>query len=272
MSDSKAYIRDYQSLVDLNNTLEFGADSILNVLEQVNNYLQGVLQMLKRQLQMLENELHYAEDKLYSAEQNLRSCEMSQQWDEQSKEYRPSCKFEAGQVTIARSLCNRCEERVKHAREIVRKCEIEIEEYKKPGGFVTPAGGEKLMQELAQDHTDRATEKMREILDVVDEYLGSNMSIKKCGVAVSQVVSSEKYEHESVLTPEQKKNRFTNAIHDVIDRMQRENNAVEQKAVPNVSIICPNCKRARVACVCPRQREKEYVRDNMQFIKDDFLR
>ena len=272
MSDSNAYIRDHQSLIDLNNTLEFSADAILRVLEQVDNYLQGVLRVLRNQVQILEGELRFAQDKLSFVEQTLRDCEASQRWDEEHQEYRPNCKYEADQVSCVRSQCRRCEERVELAKEIVRKCELEIEEYKRPGGFIIPAGGEKLMQLLAQEHTDKATEKMREILTVVEEYLHSNMSIRQCVASGIYTNSEERIKSQDTMTPEQKKERLKSAIDNVIDKMQRENNTMEQNATPNISMVCPNCKRARVACICPRQREKEYVRENMKFINNDFSR
>ena len=48
MSEPSAHIRDHQSLIELNNTLEYSADSILKILEQVDAYLKGVIESLKK--------------------------------------------------------------------------------------------------------------------------------------------------------------------------------------------------------------------------------
>ena len=53
MCSSKAYIRDRNSLVELNNILEYTADSILKILESVDSYLSGVRDVLNSQLEIL---------------------------------------------------------------------------------------------------------------------------------------------------------------------------------------------------------------------------
>ena len=52
MSEPSAHIRDHQSLIELNNTLEYSADSILKILEQVDAYLKGVIEALKKQMKV----------------------------------------------------------------------------------------------------------------------------------------------------------------------------------------------------------------------------
>ena len=264
MSEPSAHIRDHQSLIELNNTLEYSADSILKILEQVDAYLKGVIEALKKQMKVLEEELRAAEEALAEAEKAHSSCVASQRWvDEYEDEdgnthggyYTPSCNSEASAVERCREERDRCQEKYEKAKCICDDCEHEIDEYKKEPGFIIPPGGEKLMEALAKDHTDKATSKMRDILAVVEKYLRYNMSTKA-----------------SCLSPEEKKERFNNAIQKVIERQQNENYGSRQIADANRVIRCPRCGRPPIACICNNTREREYTRENIQIIRNDFSR
>lgn len=272
MSEPTAHIRDHQSLIELNNTLEYSADSILKILEQVDGYLKGVIEALKNQIKVLEDELRAAEEKMSEAEQDLSDCEASQEWDEENEEYRPSCSCEAGRVRLAREIRDKCQERVNQAQSILRDCEYEIEEYKKTPGIVTPPGGEKLLEGLAKDHTDKATSKMREILAVVERYLRYNMSTKSSMFSTASTDLDGTNDSSRTLTPEEKKERFNSAIQRVIERQQNENYGSRQIADANRVIRCPRCGRPPIACICNNTREREYTREDIQIIRNDFSR
>ena len=111
MYSSKAYIRDRNSLVELNNSLEYTADSILKILESVDSYLSGVRDVLNRQLEILGKELEDAEQELSDAESEWNDCLASQEWDEDSETYRPSCSTEEGRVSKAREYRDICREK-----------------------------------------------------------------------------------------------------------------------------------------------------------------
>jgi len=272
MSEPTAHIRDHQSLIELNNTLEYSADSILKILEQVDRYLAGVIEALKKQMDVLEEELRVAEEELSESEQALSDCEASQEWDEEEEEYRPSCSCEAGRVSSAREIRDKCQERVNQAQSIIGDCEYEIEEYKKSGGFITPPGGEKLLEGLAHDHTDRATSKMREILDIVEKYLRYNMSVKSPFNSSIPPAADSMSSIDNTLTPEQKKDRFNDAVQRVIQQQQSDNCGSRQIADATRVMRCPGCGRPPVACICNNTREREYTRENIQIIRNDFSR
>lgn len=274
MNEPSSYIRDHQSLVELNNTLEYTADSILKILEQVNAYIQGVKKVLKEQMEMLQEELRAAEEKLSDAEQALSDCEDSQKWDEEKEEYLPSCSWQKGRVKLAREIRDKCKERVEKAQKIIDECEYEISEYKRPPGIFTPAGGEKTMEYLAQDHTDKATGKLREILEVVEEYLKFPMSAKKgFGTAAAPDSNMADSSSDTVsLSPEQKKERFENAIQKVIERQHSENYGYSRVADANRVMKCPRCGRPAVACICSNTREREYTREQIYIIENGLSR
>ena len=108
MNDTSAYILDPKSLVELNNTLIYSADSILKLLDEVKNYLSGVQEVLANQVEVLASELEASEQALAAAEEALRSCEASQEWDEVELEYYPSCSSELSAVDDAREFRDEC--------------------------------------------------------------------------------------------------------------------------------------------------------------------
>lgn len=279
--NSKAYIRDYQSLIDLNNTLEYGADSILKILESVNNYLQGVKEALSKQLKALEEELCIAEEELAEAEKAHSSCVASQRWVEEYEDedgnthggyYTPSCDSEASEVERCQIERDRCQERYDKGKRICDECEYEIAKYKETGGFVIPPGGEKTLEYIAKDHTDKATSKMREILAVVEEYLRCNMSIKAYNTSSTVITPNlNGLEPDKPLSPIQKKERFINAVQRVIQRQQDENCGSNKIAEANKVIVCPVCGRPIVACICSNARDGEYTREQINIINSNSL-
>lgn len=276
MCNSKAYIRDHQSLIDLNNTLEYGADSILKILESVNNYLQDVKEALSKQLKVLEEELRIAEEELSEAERAHSSCVASQRWVEEYEDedgnthggyYTPSCDSEASEVERCQKERDRCQERYDKGKRICDECDNEIAKYKEIGGFATPPGGEKTLEYLAKDHTNKATSKMREILDVVEEYLRCNMSTRSYNTSnIGTAPNLNDSESDQPLSPTQKEERFTNAVQRVIQKQQDENYGSDKIADANRAIVCPDCGRPVVACICSNARDREYTREQINII------
>ena len=261
--------------------MEYSADSILKILEQVDAYLKGVIEALKKQMKVLEEELRAAEEALAEAEKAHSSCVASQRWvDEYEDEdgnthggyYTPSCDSEASAVERCREERDRCQEKYEKAKCICDDCEHEIDEYKKEPGFIIPPGGEKLMEALAKDHTDKATSKMRDILAVVEKYLRYNMSTKASCFSTTPTDIDVANGSSKTLSPEEKKERFNNAIQKVIERQQNENYGSRQIADANRVIRCPRCGRPPIACICNNTREREYTRENIQIIRNDFSR
>ena len=283
MSEPSAHIRDHQSLIELNNTLEYSADSILKILEQVDAYLKGVIEALKQQMKVLEEELRAAEKALEEAEKAHNSCLASQRWVEEYEDedgnthggyYTPSCNSEASEVERCREERDRCQEKYEKAKRICDDCEYEIEQYKYPGGifYIPPPGGEKTMEDLAKEHTDKATSKMRDILAVVEKYLRYNMSTKASCFSTTPTDIDVANGSSKTLSPEEKKERFNNAIQKVIERQQNENYGSRQIADANRVIRCPRCGRPPIACICNNTREREYTREDIQIIRNDFSR
>ena len=268
-----ANIRDSQSLVELHNTLEYSADSMLKVLESVNNYLQGVLQAMEKQMEVLKQQLEEANQRLECAENELSACESSQKYDEETGEYYPSCSAERSEVQSAREWQRNCQEKHDAPQKILHECKYEVGEYKKEAGFIIPPGGEKTLEYLAKIHTDKSTEKLRTIMKAEDDYqstpvtLGTdentNSSISKQESA-PVVVNVDK--DNIPLTAEEKKERQQRALREVIER-QKYDSYRNDIADANRCVVCSVCGRPYLCCVCHNLRAEEYTREKIHIVK-----
>lgn len=250
MKDSNANIRDTRALDELNETLAHGADSILMLLDAVKGHLSGVQDNLKSQIDFLANELETAEQALAEAEEALRTCEASQKWDEEEHEYTPSCSYESSAVATAREIRDECKRKYDEGCRIKSDCEREIELYQKDGGIISPSGGEKMLEYLAGDHTDKATMKMQEILKAAEEMSSARVTI---GGGSGPAVSEKRKSIEGKpLIEGDKKDRFKNSIHKISERGYDSDYGVRKKE--DVNTKCPICHRPILACICGMNR------------------
>lgn len=231
--------------------------------------MDGVREVLAKQVEYLSNELEEAERALSMAEDNLRSCEASQEWDEEENEYRPSCSNESRAVVRARKVCDECRHKYDEGCRIKDECDKEIELYQEPFGILTPPGGEKTLEYLAIEHTENATKKMQEILDVIDEYISTPISIGNAvdNLNMPAALDDERPVEDRPLTNIEKKERFKNAIRNAIERQQDQNHGDRKIADANRVMKCPKCDRPIAACVCGTD---DRIKDNIQIINDDF--
>lgn len=266
MNEPAAYIIDSGSLKELCNALTFSADNILKLAEAVRGYLEGVLEALQRQKEALEKALEEAEKELEKAEAALRSCEESQEWDEEEHEYRPSCSTEAASARSARERRDDIQRRLTEAETVIRDCGREYDTYMKTPG-ITSGGGDSLLKWMAKEHTKEATDKIKEILAIVDEYRRCRVSLN--GSSSSYDTDSDQTDTPLQLTNEQKAQRFKDATARVIQRQDNENWGSRKIADANRLMYCRQCGRPLVACICNHQREREYALDQIEILKND---
>ncbi len=270
MNDTSAYIRDHRSLIELNNTLGYSADSILKLLNSVKSYLEGVQDVFVKQVEYLANKLEVAERALAEAEEDLRSCEAAQEWNEEEHEYYPSCSRESQSVARAREVRDECQCKYDEGCRIKGECDAEIELYQEPGGLITPPGGEKTLEYLAIEHTESATKKMQEILDTVEGYIRTRVTTREFySDSDSAALADRQPSDDRSLDDEEKKERFKNAIRNVIERQQDQNYGDRKIADANRAMKCPKCARPMAACVCGMD---DRLKGNIQIIHDDFSR
>jgi len=250
MNDSKVLINDYHTLIQLNDALDYCGDSLLKLLQEVDDYLQNCIRafeeqrdILKEKLEIAEQELQKAIEELQKAENSLSHCLNSQREykDKDGHTYiSPSCSSERSSAESARRRkeeCqrkrNECKEKYDKACNIISACKYEIEQYHSS----YPAGGKEMLKYLAKTHTDEAQAKMNKILEKVEKYLGRPL---------------QETEPNESLPPTQAE-QFRKATAQVQEKQKNESANV---ASANVSMICPVCKMPIPVCRCARTRER----------------
>lgn len=252
------FVRDMASLAELNNTMEYVADSLLKIEESVDSYLEGVRTVLEEQKDAIKEKLEEAEERLSEAQIDLSSCEASQTKDEDGN-YTPSCNSEMRAVESARREVERWQKKYDEACRIVSETNHEIDNYRYTGGVFTPLGGKCFIQYLAGPHTDKATEALRGCMDIISEY--QEAPANNGEPQVGEVIENpNKTEDDRALTDEEKQRRFEDLSGKII-RKQAENSG--NIADANRVMKCPDCGRPKALCVCGN------VRKDMKMINKD---
>lgn len=246
MSESGAHILDHQTLYELKGRLDYSGDTMLKVLEGVNNYFDGVKEVLQQQVDILRAQWETAQEELSAAEEALSACEASQTWDEEDHEYHPSCSWEKSAVNDARQVERECREKYNSGVQILNEVQAEIEKYKAPGGFIVPPGAEKYLEYLAKDHTQNAIGKLDKIIDIVEEYLRFGVTLSNPGAGQVTIKEEENADDKKTLTSEQKKAAFEAGAERVI-----KNNKFTMESSTRV-MVCERCGRPMTLCICPR--------------------
>jgi hypothetical protein len=259
MEHGDVFVRDPASLAELNNTMEYVADSLLKIEESVDSYLEGVKTVLEEQKDAIKEKLEEAEERLSEAQDDLSSCEASQEWDEEDGCYRPSCSSEQRTVESARREVEEWRRKFDDACAIVSETNHEIENYRCTGGVFTPPGGKGLIQYLAGPHTDKATEALRGCIDIISEYQETPANDGEAGEE-GLIENPNKTDDDRALTDEEKQRRLEDLSGNII-RKQAENSG--NIAGANRVMKCPDCGRPKALCVCGN------VRKDMKMINKD---
>lgn len=261
MGDSRAHILDTYCLIRLSGTLNGCIGDLTRVRNDVAEYLVLFLESLDRKIEVAREELEAIDEELEIAEENLSAIKDRQEWDDEKKEYVPDCSREESVVERLRNRRYRCAERNREAESIVNDCKRAIDEYKQPGSAFGYSGGEGVIDNITGTYMPQAIAKLNEIYDVTQEYLKLRMGIGNKG-ATSMAAAS--FSHQSkamrfvkgegvvaslIDSGKSKATRFK----DGEDLLKREMAQTGSAA----GFFCPNCKRPRIACVCPKGNERE---------------
>lgn len=242
MEESSICILDHNSLGELNNAFEYSADSVLKVQNAIACYLQGVIEVMEQQLEIVSQKYEEAKDNLSSAQEEQDDCLSSQEYDPETGEVYPSCSSERSQVRCAEAECKKWEERYETAKEVVSQCKT----YKSDWEYQAPfhSGGDNHLELLGKQRTDEATQKLKKILDVVNDYL--NISFSSEG--------SRQPTEVNVLDKYDKKRIISNSGYEVRKEQIRELNrhdAVDANRVAK----CQRCGRPLSICICGNTRK-----------------
>lgn len=256
MADTQVRILDYTTLIQLNETLDYTADSLMRIKDGMNQYLDFVLEQMQLQVDEIEQQMEEAKRRLEEAESDLSSCESSQEWDEEDKCYHPSCDYEKAAVSSARHEYEALRDKYEKAQKIMSDVKYEIDKYHQRPGIITPGGGDFTLEYTSQDHTDAATDKMNEIIEVVEEYLGAKATLSGNIKTASDIHNEaiEQLDNEKKNGDSSKTEKFKEAS----ARIRREQaDETPANATANEVVICSGCHRPLAICVCQRIRERE---------------
>lgn len=255
METEDVFCRDTSSLGDLNNTMEYVADSLLKIEQSVDLYLDGVKDVLEEQRDAIKEKLDEAEERLSEAKDDLNSCEASQTKDEDGN-YTPSCASEELAVQAAREEVEKWRERYEGACRIFSEVDLEIENYRSQGGFLTPPGGKYFIQYLAEEHTDKATNALRDCIDILNDYEAqpANDGESTTGEMIENPYKSD---DDKPLTDSEKDARLENLLGKVVDEQAQNSHNI---ADANRVMKCPYCQRPKALCICGN------IRRDMQMI------
>lgn len=253
-----AYIADHRSLVELGNAIEYTGDSVRKLREAVDDFFTGVERSMDDIIDAFEKQAEEARKLLDAADSALSACLNSQRYDEEKREYRPSCRCEERDVACAQKKVDEIECKIKRLRAIKDEVEYELDKYREPYGFA-PGGGDGLLRRLDKQVTRYAGEKMQRILEVVKQYLCVNV----CDISSPHIVSDEPEDAAMAeLSPseQRKAENFRQGIERLNELQRKDNYGGRALAQPTGVVLCPRCHRPYpVACICANERERPAI-------------
>lgn len=258
---SNAHI-DKASVEQLRNNFSRNSGAINSSLNSVENYLRDIQSSIKQDLQVIYERLKKAEEKLSAAEAALDRCERSQKWDEEKKEYRPSCSSEHNSVKNARSDYEQYKSIFDRANNIVTECNREIDGYHQ--------NTKNILTELCKT-SQNASSVLNVILSKVDEYRNENASLGSVSITTgysidgsgkSYTTTQHKTESSKQDSEEEKKRK----------RLQFERGTAELKERMRLnSNICSVCKQVK-PCKCGGFPREEQSRERRDILSYDYSR
>ena len=169
MAEQGTYIRDVQTLEQLNQQLEHSGKMMANIDSNVCNYLYSVKDALDRQLDFIRERLDEAENRLSDAEGALSSCEASQVLVPELGEYVPSCIEEEQAVAVAREQVADWQHKHEEAQHIIHECQRDIDDYH------SPSGGHGLIENMVQNQTPIVTRQLNDRIGKAQDILASDV-------------------------------------------------------------------------------------------------
>jgi len=252
-----AYISDHRMLVELGNALHYTGDSIMQLREAVDGYFRAVEQAMERKIEKVNAKLQMAQQALSAAEDTLRACQDSGYYDDEKEEYvKPNCSCEERDVLEAEKEVSRIRGIIENLERIKGETDREFSEYRQPIGFVSPGGGDGILRWLGESHTKEASDKMEQILDVVEKYLRVNVG-KNSYTTIANWPEDMDCSGNSP-SEESKKEKFRQGIERIIERQSADNYGDHQLNDSNAVAMCPGCGRPIIACNCQRDPRERF--------------
>lgn len=271
MSNSKIYILDHKLLGELNNALEYAADSVLKVQRAVISYLSGVIEVMEHELEVVAHKYEEAKERLEAAQRRLANVQAAL---ESARLNASGCMDgadgfvstaacaaygavnataagAAGTLVAAATAdcervqrnCDKWRERHEKAKDIASQCKTYKSDWEYRDAF--SFGGDYHLEILGKEHTDEATKKLRKILGVVEKYLDFPISLHTSKIKTDG----------NVLDKDDKRTIIRNSENRVINEQIKEMNRHNSVGANRVA-KCGQCGRPLSICICRNIRNK----------------
>lgn len=209
------------------------ASSVASLRSAVRTHIMKCYNNAKSLVERLRRAEEQAKTRFEICQQTYYACQRRQKYDEESREYRPSCSCEERDMKDAESIYYRARKIRECAESHLSSMEYEIANYQ------CPTGGEGKMNSISDDYVPRGTERLMALNEKVHRY--ETMEIT--GIDTGDSSSS---------TPILKPNHsiFRNGIKDKFSHgIRKVRESAEAKC-------CPKCHQ--ILCIC-EQKERERV-------------
>ncbi|MCM1451132.1 MAG: hypothetical protein NC102_02650 [Clostridium sp.] len=252
-----AYISDHRMLVDLGNAVHYAGDSIMRLREAVDGYFRSIEYAMEQKIEEANNRLRAAEESLSIAQSALSACRESGYYDDEKEEYiEPNCSCEERDVRSAEKEVSRIHSIIEKLERIKSEVGCEFNRYRQPFGIIAPGGGDGILQWLGENLTKDASEKMKQILEIVEKYLRVNIGRNSPSYRSDAPNDMRPDGHGP--SEEKKKDKFRQGIEQIIERQSANNHGDHQLHGNNTVALCPGCHRPIIACVCGREARERY--------------
>ena len=263
-AETKAFLRDSESIVEFQHSLEFFSGSVERLMDAVSDYLTDVKQEMERHVALLEKALQAAEEKAKQAQEEMDAA--YDEWQRISRE-RQSASYsseddDGGAYEQLYRMEREAEDRYHQAKEdyeksldAVRKAQTNLDEgrsilnefyrcdddYRADYSLLSSPGGDALMRYIAKNDVREGIAHLEKILEVVSGYCSCPMSLG----GGSYSGRPDNYERpggrEMALRREK-------AMDDVGYRMRRERSGGMPN--PDTLVRCKVCGRPFAICRC----------------------
>lgn len=250
------HIRDIQALEEFNNAVEYAGEAMATIESNVSSYINGVKDVLEEQLEILRERLEEAKEALETAESELSDCEASQNYDEETREYHPSCSCEERAVERARRTVDECQRKYDAGKRIVDECSAELSDYYANATILRPPGGHYMVEYMANTATPKASELIRQVIDKSKEINEADMG--NDGIVPEVITNPHVTENDLPMTEEEKQEAFSQFIDETKDEQSDD---LKRKDVrdANRAMRCPECGLPLPLCQCGHRRDNVVI-------------
>jgi len=241
MDSNIVHIEDCKSLVQLEEMIRYFADSTLKFSFEANVYFKDFLNEMEHCSITLNNRLNELEQRLNAARDSYNSCVSSQRTvtNQRGESYiTPDCSSAKDYSEYCLEKFQEMSLKARDAEGILSDCKNELQKYWSTG----PEGGRIILEKLATHHSESASAKLLNIINILEKYLGGSIQPTN---TENDLPRSEEEMHES--------------ISDKIKVVQRQDSQDKRVLDAEFSLVCASCRRPAPICTCRKSRDLNFA-------------